>query len=73
VKARFPIKENKVNAYLRGEHTMDAEFEQLITKGKKTPADVESMKRLANEVQYAILTRGLQPGSAISPFSDKVG
>ena len=33
VKARFPIKENQVNAYLRGELTMDATFEAL--RGKK--------------------------------------
>lgn len=62
VKARFPIKEDKVNAFLKGEYTMDAEFEALYEKGKKTRQDVDSMIQLAQEVQYAILTRKLEPG-----------
>ncbi|KAG6841434.1 hypothetical protein C0991_011104 [Blastosporella zonata] len=61
VKARFPIKEHLVNAFLRGEYTVDAEFQQLVTKGKKTQQEVDSMIQLANEVQYAVLTRELQP------------
>ncbi|KAI9458775.1 SPX-domain-containing protein [Russula earlei] len=61
VKARFPIKEEKVNAFLRGEYTMDEEFAALVEKGRKTEAEVESMLQLANEVQYAVLTRRLQP------------
>lgn len=61
VKARFPIKEDKVNAFIRGEYTMDAEFEALFEKGKKTRQEVDSMIQLATEVQYAILTRKLQP------------
>ena len=63
VKARFPIKEDKVNAYLRGEYTMDEEFQALVTNGKKTQQEVDSMIQLANEVQYAVLTRKLVPGS----------
>ncbi|KAK0193803.1 VTC domain-containing protein [Armillaria mellea] len=61
VKARFPIKEHLVNAFLRGEYTMDAEFQQLVKKGKKTQQEVDSMIQLAGEVQYAVLTRKLQP------------
>ncbi|KAF8519535.1 SPX-domain-containing protein [Gautieria morchelliformis] len=61
VKARFPIKEQNVNAFLRGEYIMDEEFEALIAKGKKNPQEVESMIQLANEVQYAVLDRKLQP------------
>ncbi|KAK7033337.1 SPX domain-containing protein [Favolaschia claudopus] len=61
VKARFPIKEHLVNAFLRGEYTVDAEFQQLVKKGKKTQQEVDSMIQLANEVQYAILSRGLKP------------
>ena len=41
---------------------MDDEFDELVKKGKKTVKEVDSMKQLANEVQYAILTRGLKPG-----------
>ncbi|KAJ7019832.1 VTC domain-containing protein [Mycena alexandri] len=61
VKARFPIKEHLVNAFLRGEYTVDAEFQQLVKKGKKTQQEVDSMIQLANEVQYAILSRELKP------------
>ncbi|KAG8887438.1 vacuolar transporter chaperone, partial [Tulasnella sp. 332] len=61
VKARFPIKEDKVNAFLHGEYTMDAEFQELVKKGKKSQAEVDSMIQLAQEVQYAILTRKLHP------------
>jgi SPX domain protein involved in polyphosphate accumulation len=62
VKARFPIKEHLVNAFLSGEYTMDAEFKELVKKGKKTQQEVDSMIQLANEVQYAVVTRGLKPG-----------
>jgi len=63
VKARFPIKEHLVNAFLSGEYTVDEEFQELVKKGKKTQQEVDSMIQLANEVQYAVLTRKLQPGS----------
>lgn len=62
VKARFSIKEENVNAFLRGDYTMDKEFTALVEKGKKSQAEVDSMLQLANEVQYAVLTRRLQPG-----------
>ncbi|KAJ4477406.1 SPX-domain-containing protein [Lentinula aciculospora] len=61
VKARFPIKEHLVNAFLRGEHTVDEDFQQLVKKGKKTQQEVDGMIQLANEVQYAILTKKLVP------------
>ena len=40
---------------------MDAEFQELVTKGKKKQEEVDSMIQLANEVQYSILTKKLQP------------
>ncbi|PPQ63843.1 hypothetical protein CVT24_009056, partial [Panaeolus cyanescens] len=61
VKARFPLKEHLVNPFLRGEYTVDEDFQELVKKGKKTQAEVDSMIQLANEVQYAILTKKLQP------------
>ncbi|KAG2035059.1 VTC domain-containing protein [Suillus americanus] len=61
VKARFPIKEHLVNAFLRGEYTMDAELQALVGKGKKTQAEVDSMIQLASEVQYRILAKQLHP------------
>ena len=65
MKARFPIKEHLVNAFLRGEYTMDEEFQELVRKGKKTQEEVDSMIQLANEVQYAILTKKLKPGMSL--------
>lgn len=62
VKARFPLKEHLVNPFLRGEYTVDEDFQELVKKGKKTQAEVDTMIQLANEVQYAILTKKLQPG-----------
>ncbi|KAF8843707.1 SPX-domain-containing protein [Paxillus ammoniavirescens] len=61
VKARFAIKEPLVNAFLRGEYTMDAELQALANNGKKSQAEVDSMIQLASEVQYRILTRKLVP------------
>lgn len=62
VKARFPLKEHLVNPFLRGEYTVDADFQQLVAKGKKSQQEVDAMNQLASEVQYAILTRRLHPG-----------
>ena len=65
VKARFPLKEHLINPFLRGEYTVDADFQQLVAKGKKSQQEVDSMIQLANEVQYAVLTKGLGPGEFI--------
>lgn len=62
VKERFTIKEDKMNDYLSGRYTMDEEFDALVKKGKKSEKEVEGMKQLANEIQYAIITRKLRPG-----------
>lgn len=56
-----------MDAFLRGEYTMDEEFEELYKKGKKTRQEVDSMIQLANEVQYTVLTRKLGPGTYIVP------
>lgn len=62
VKERFTIKEDKMNDFLTGRYTMDDEFDALVAKGKKSEKEVEGMKQLANEIQYAIVTRKLRPG-----------
>jgi SPX domain protein involved in polyphosphate accumulation len=66
VKARFPLKEHLINPFLRGEYTVDADFQKLVAKGKKSQQEVDSMIQLANEVQYAVLTKGLVPGEFFS-------
>lgn len=43
---------------------MDEEFDDLVKRGKKTVKEAENMKQLANEIQYAILTRKLKPGES---------
>ncbi|GAA5995708.1 Vtc4p [Rhodotorula paludigena] len=61
VKARFPIAEHLVNDYIAGRHTMDETFEALRKKGKKTDKEVDSMIKLAREVQAAIKHKKLGP------------
>lgn len=61
VKARFPIKEDLVNAFMSGEMTMDDIWKDMKAKGKKSDKDIESMKQLAEEVQYRVLTKHMQP------------
>ena len=55
---------NKLNEFCAGRYTMDDEFDELVTKGKKTAKEVEGMKQLASEIQYAIVTRKLRPGKS---------
>lgn len=43
---------------------MDEEFQELVAKGKKSQQEVDTMIQLANEVQYAIITKKLQPGES---------
>lgn len=45
---------------------MDATFDELRKKGKKTEKEVESMKKLAREVQAAVLYKKLEPGESIT-------
>lgn len=60
VKARFPLKEDKVNDYLAGRLSMDETFAAL--KGKKSDKDIDSMTKLAREVQQTVKDRNLCPG-----------
>lgn len=48
---------------------MDATFDELRKKGKKTEKEVESMKKLAREVQAAVLYKKLEPGELHSLHS----
>jgi hypothetical protein len=50
-----------MNEFCAGRYTMDDEFDELVKKGKKTEKEAEGMKQLANEIQYAIVTRKLRP------------
>jgi len=61
VKARFSIKEDQLNDYLAGKITMDDHFEAIRKKGKKSDKEVDSMIRLAKEVQERVKQKKLQP------------
>ncbi|KAG2114592.1 VTC domain-containing protein [Suillus discolor] len=52
IKARFPIKEHLVNAFLCGEYTMDTELQALVDKCKKTQAKVNSM--ISSQAKFSI-------------------
>jgi uncharacterized membrane protein YidH (DUF202 family) len=61
VKARFALKEKNVNAFLKGELTVEQAFEKMRKEGKKSVQEIESLEALAREVQYTVLTKRLQP------------
>ncbi|KAL0092830.1 vacuolar transporter chaperone complex subunit [Phycomyces blakesleeanus] len=61
VKARFPIKEKHLDAYLRGEYTVDELMAKPREQGRKSKAELDEMEQLAREVQYTVLTKRLSP------------
>ncbi|KAA8912323.1 VTC domain-containing protein [Sphaerosporella brunnea] len=61
VKARFALKEKNVNAFLKGEMTVEQVFEKMRKEGKKSVQEIDSLEQLAREVQYTVLTKRLQP------------
>ncbi|KAK9467227.1 VTC domain-containing protein [Lipomyces arxii] len=61
VKARFSLKDKNVNAFLRGEFTVDQAFKKMREDGKKSPKEIEDLEQLAREVQYTVLTKKLKP------------
>ncbi|ODV67923.1 SPX-domain-containing protein [Hyphopichia burtonii NRRL Y-1933] len=61
VKARFALKEKKVNSFLSGEFTAKQAFEKMRKDGKKSPQEIENLERLAKEVQYRVLKDKFRP------------
>lgn len=61
VKARFTVKEKKVNQFLAGEFTASQAFDKMRKDGKKSPQEIENLERLAKEVQYRILKDKFRP------------
>ncbi|KAI7879527.1 SPX-domain-containing protein [Lichtheimia hyalospora FSU 10163] len=61
VKARFPIKEKYLNAFLRGEYTTSELFSKMREQGKHSKKEIDEMEQLAQEVQYTVLTKRLHP------------
>lgn len=61
VKARFALKEKKVNQFLSGEFTASQAFEKMRKDGKKSPQEIDNLERLAKEVQYRVLKDKMRP------------
>lgn len=61
VKARFALKEKKVNSFMSGEFTAVQAFEKARKDGKKLPQEIDNLESLAKEVQYAVLKRKYRP------------
>ncbi|KAJ3050837.1 vacuolar transporter chaperone [Rhizophlyctis rosea] len=61
VKSRFPIKEKYVNAYLKGEHTMDKTIQKLRDRKAKPDKELDSILQLSQEVQQSIAEKKLHP------------
>lgn len=61
VKARFALKEPKVNTFLKGEFTATQAFEKARKDGKKSPKEIDNLEALAKEVQYAVLKHKYRP------------
>ncbi|RLV96189.1 Vacuolar transporter chaperone 4 [Spathaspora sp. JA1] len=61
VKARFALKEKKVNDFLTGDFTAQQAFEKARREGKKSTQEIDNLERLAKEIQYRILKEKYRP------------
>lgn len=61
VKARFSLKEKKVNDFLKGEFTAHQVFEKMRKEGKKPVKQIDNLESLAQEVQYRVLKDKFRP------------
>lgn len=61
VKARFSLKEKNVNAFLDGRLRVDTMFEKARREGKKSDKEISDLERLAQEIQYRVISRQLVP------------
>ncbi|KAL1955360.1 hypothetical protein VTO42DRAFT_8642 [Malbranchea cinnamomea] len=61
VKARFPIKEKYVNAFMQGRMTVESLFEKVRKDGKKSEKQIADWEQLAREIQYRVVSRRLVP------------
>ncbi|KAG0368346.1 VTC domain-containing protein [Gamsiella multidivaricata] len=58
---RFTIKEKYVDAFLKGEYTMDRQIAKLREQGVKSPAEVERFEEMVKDVQRCIVDMKLKP------------
>ena len=61
VKARFSLKEKKVNDFLAGRITVESIFEKMRKDGKKSEKEIGDLEQLAREIQYRVIKRKFVP------------
>lgn len=61
VKARFSLKEKKVNDFLAGKISVESIFEKMRKDGKKSEKEIADLEQLAREIQYRVIKRGFVP------------
>ncbi|CAK7903050.1 vacuolar transporter chaperone complex subunit 4 [[Candida] anglica] len=61
VKARFALKEKKVNQFMTGEFTAQQAFEKARKDGKKSVQEIDNLESLAKEVQYRVIKDKMRP------------
>ena len=61
VKARFSLKEKKVNDFLAGRLSVENAFEKMRKEGKKSEKEIADLEQLAREIQYRVISRKLVP------------
>ena len=61
VKARFSLKEKKVNDFLQGKITVESIFEKVRKDGKKSETEIADLEQLAREIQYRVIKRKYVP------------
>lgn len=60
VKQRFPLKEKNVNAFLKGDYSVEKTASKMRDRGKNE-SEVEAFQKLASEVQNRVLEKNLRP------------
>ncbi|KAI9598964.1 VTC domain-containing protein [Syncephalis fuscata] len=61
VKQRFPLKEKHVNAFLRGEYTLDKTIAKMRAAGTRKPVEIDALEVLAAEIQGSLHNKNLKP------------
>ena len=61
VKARFSLKEKKVNDFLAGRITVESIFQKMRKDGKKSEKEIADLEQLAREIQYRVIKRKFVP------------
>lgn len=61
VKARFSLKEKKVNDFLAGRLSVEDVFAKMRKEGKKGEKEIADLEQLAREIQYSVISRKLVP------------